>query len=90
MKGEKEGKHVSHLLTTISTLYLLFGYTLLIQVLSLDRVYLFIMIDLGQSGPGHSEEIPLFWATHKGKRWIKSKEELGKLSKKGQYLELNI
>ena len=32
----------------------------------------------GESGPGHSAEIPLFWGTHKGKRWIKSKEELGK------------
>ena len=32
----------------------------------------------GDSGPGHSEEIPLFWGTHKGKRWIKSKEELGR------------
>lgn len=30
----------------------------------------------GDKGPGHSAEIPLFWGTHKGKRWIRSDKEL--------------
>jgi hypothetical protein len=35
----------------------------------------------------YSAEIPLFWATHKGKQWIRTSEELGR-SNSNKFSEL--
>ncbi|XP_023321978.1 liver carboxylesterase 1 isoform X2 [Eurytemora carolleeae] len=40
------------------------------------NTYQFVYSYEGEMGPGHSAEIPLFWATHKGKLWLKSAQEL--------------
>ena len=52
------------------------------------NTYQYVYSYSGEKGPGHSAEIPLFWATHKGKRWIKTKEELGESAREFSHSEI--